>query len=106
MCMCLYVARVVISLLQSCVIGHYPDVKTHLVFLACMESASDPVEGAQGCAQTQGLDWDAINTCVQGTEGNALEHAMGVRTENLEYALCFFWAPPLVFGPPNSCVRV
>jgi len=71
------------NLIESCVIGHYPDTNTHLTFINCMESASDPVSGAQGCATQQGLDWNAINTCVNGDEGNALEHNMAVRTENL-----------------------
>jgi interferon gamma-inducible protein 30 len=70
------------NIIETCAIKLHPATSDHLPFIACMESG-DPATSGATCAQQTSLDWDAINTCSTGNDGNDAEHQMGVRTDNL-----------------------
>jgi interferon gamma-inducible protein 30 len=70
--------------IQTCAIDKNGYVFSRVFpFIYCMESSSDILGSAQKCAQQTSQDWNAINACAQGTQGNNLEHHMGVLTEAL-----------------------
>jgi len=83
------------NMYEACAIEHNPGVSTTGVpnwwpFVNCMESSTDPVGAAQGCATTARVSWTDITTCAgpdpsQGsaTDGNPLMHSIGLATSNL-----------------------
>jgi interferon gamma-inducible protein 30 len=60
----------------------------HFPYIECIESDSSTDFTAVGksCAAKNGIDFNAIQTCMTSSQGNALEHQMGLQTEALQPA--------------------
>merc|ERR1712241_1169676 len=64
--------------------------KSYWPFVLCLESNDGDFDViGQQCASKTKVDFDSIKACVNGAEGNAAEHKMAVKTENL--------------NPPHQC---
>eukprot|EP00088_Acartia_fossae_P022310 TRINITY_DN23550_c0_g1_i1.p1 TRINITY_DN23550_c0_g1~~TRINITY_DN23550_c0_g1_i1.p1 ORF type:complete len:230 (-),score=26.19 TRINITY_DN23550_c0_g1_i1:51-740(-) len=74
------------NILEACIIRHLDMNPTkYIPVVACMEGADDPVLAAKGCiTDLSQLDYKVVKKCANGLEGNLLEHAMGLATEQLE----------------------
>ncbi|KFM58934.1 Gamma-interferon-inducible lysosomal thiol reductase, partial [Stegodyphus mimosarum] len=74
---------------QSCVISLYPEKKDQMNFIDCMENYPRPSQSAAKCARRMSLDWNKIEKCASGDEGNRLLHENAQLTENLNPRLYF-----------------
>lgn len=55
-----------------------------LPFAICLEdNTTDFIAQGQRCAAKYSLDWQTINSCVNGPEGNRLMYEIAVATESL-----------------------
>ncbi|XP_055343009.1 uncharacterized protein LOC129591395 [Paramacrobiotus metropolitanus] len=85
------------NVIQSCALKYLPlnntdpATKISRVFtlINCMEAAKDPSSAGPDCASQQSIDFAPIDKCSKSSEGNQLEHTMGVRTESLDPKLTF-----------------
>lgn len=76
---------------------YYPDVSQWFPFINCIEGAgSKPTTSAPQCASQTGLDYNKIETCAFGTEGNGLMHQVATATNNLQPA--HQWTPWVVIN--------
>jgi len=76
------------NVIESCAISLLRDFKAYWPFLLCLESTSesDFDKSAPQCAKEAGLadaDYADIKTCAEGSEGNAIEHQMALKTDAL-----------------------
>lgn len=93
---------------QACAISQNNDTTVWWPFVHCMETSSDPVNAASGCATSAGIDWSRVQTCAgpqpdQGSadEGNPLMHSIGAATQSLQPP--HQWTPWMVMnGRPLS----
>lgn len=74
---------------QTCAIKLYPDTKTHLSFINCMESYFRPSRAGSMCARRSSVDYSEILDCVNGPDGNEYMHEMAVATRSLNPRLNF-----------------
>jgi len=67
---------------EQCAIDAYPDFKTHYPFYLCMERAgSKMVHHAKECAEGAGLNYTAIEACVNDpVKSAALQHKYAALT--------------------------
>jgi len=86
----------------SCVMSHVGDIASYLPFINCIESADDPDSALQGCCQQSGIDFDTMNDCANGMEGNTLEHAMGLLTEALNPSIFVTGVPVITINGEES----
>lgn len=82
------------NMYEACAIAHYNtttnNVPTWWPMVNCMESATDPVAAAQGCATNNGIAWSTITACAGAdpangdpNDGNKVMNAVGVATNTL-----------------------
>lgn len=69
------------DLIEACTIGLNPDVAAYGPFVGCFEGVHQSIpSAAKGCAESVGLDFDAIAACVSGPAGQAYNTANAKRT--------------------------
>lgn len=99
---------------EACAISHFnttnpaTGIPTWWGMVNCMESATNPVTAAQGCATNNGIDWTKIDSCAGsdpsvGTigDGNTIMHEVGLATTSLQPP--HQWTPWVVLnGKPLS----
>ena len=56
----------------------------YLPVIYCMESANDPIASAEKCVTSAKMDWNMIDTCSKGKEGNSLMHQAALLTSALD----------------------
>jgi interferon gamma-inducible protein 30 len=72
------------NLIEGCAIKKYEFYTQALPFILCLEdNTTDFSAQGQRCATKFNLDWNAINTCATGTEGNKYMYDFAVATEKL-----------------------
>lgn len=73
------------NLIENC-LQKYTDYEFDVYFpiIYCMEDSSDPIAAAEKCITDAKQDWNAINKCAKGEEGNGLMHKSGMKTDALE----------------------
>jgi len=83
----------VANMYEACAIDISPNTTSWWPMVLCMEKASSPVNAAQGCATSAGLDWSAIAKCAgddpsvgSADHGNPLMHKIADATNNLQPA--------------------
>ncbi|XP_003388404.1 PREDICTED: gamma-interferon-inducible lysosomal thiol reductase-like [Amphimedon queenslandica] len=75
-----------INKVDACLLHYYPDRKDFWPFIHCMdeEGQEQDLEVGSNCAKQQGLDWDKIKTCTDGSLGTQLQMMAYNTTANLE----------------------
>lgn len=72
------------NLIEGCAIKKYEFYTQALPFILCLEeNTTDFSAQGQRCATKFNLDWNAINTCATGAEGNKYMYDFAVATEKL-----------------------
>ena len=72
------------NLIEACVTRKYDYYSKGLPFVLCLdENTTDFSAQGQRCASRLGLNWNEIDTCAKGSEGNKLMYDIAVATENL-----------------------
>jgi len=73
------------NLIESCAIFITKrDESKYLPYIHCLE-VNDPVNDAMKCANKTGLDWDRMQECIDGSEGNVYQHAIATETPKHNY---------------------
>jgi len=73
------------NLIETCSIHVSGGINASFPFIACMEMSDQSIkDSASQCAKDHGVDLSAIMQCVNGPVGNKLEHAMAVKTDQLD----------------------
>jgi len=90
------------NLIMACGINLNNSTDQWFPFINCIEdSNSEPDRVAQQCAKQAGLDYSAIDSCVQGSQGNKIMHSIAEATQNLQPP--HQWTPWVVMnGKPLS----
>ena len=73
------------NFIENCILkytSYEPDA--YLPIIHCMEKTDDPVAVAEKCVVDQKLNWNTVDKCAQGKEGNALMHQSAVLTGALQ----------------------
>lgn len=55
----------------------------HVPFINCLESFGPTLVNSKLCASILNLCYESIESCVNGNQGNALEHEMAIKTDAL-----------------------
>ena len=63
---------------------HYYQNTDFLNFFLCLESSNDPSTSGSGCATKYNLNYTEVQNCVDGAEGNQLQHEVAVETDSLQ----------------------
>lgn len=73
------------NLIETCAISILKNTSVYFPFIHCLELSIgySPLPEAKQCASSLGIDFDPIDKCQSGPEGNALEHAMAQKTDAL-----------------------
>lgn len=72
------------NLIEACAQKKFDYYSQGLPFSICLEqNTTDFVAQGQRCATKYGMDWNTINTCATGSEGNKLMYDIAVATEKL-----------------------
>jgi len=75
------------NLIEACAIRKFDYYSQGLPFALCLEdNTTDFIAQGQRCATKYGLDWNTINTCATGKEGNQIMYEFAVATEKLNPA--------------------
>lgn len=75
------------NVIEACAIKKTDYYTQALPFILCLEdNTTDFSAQGQRCATKLGLDWQAINTCATGTEGNKYMLEYAIATEKLNPA--------------------
>jgi len=76
------------NILEACIMNHLDwDSSVYMPVISCMEGADDPVYAALGCVRDLSkLNYQDVDKCAKGAEGNALMHQIAVKTEGLSPA--------------------
>lgn len=70
-----------VNTLETCALNILP-VAQRIPFVQCMET-TPYINYGPSCAQRVGADWNRLNQCYLGTEGNNLEHQVALKTAAL-----------------------
>jgi hypothetical protein len=76
------------NMVQACALNLYPAEK-QVPFVKCMLSQRRPHKAGESCATTLGLQYDVIESCVNGDAGPKYLKGMGQKTESLRPKLSF-----------------
>uniref|UniRef100_H2YDR8 Saposin A-type domain-containing protein n=1 Tax=Ciona savignyi TaxID=51511 RepID=H2YDR8_CIOSA len=80
------------NLIENCLMNATHNItERYLPVVQCMESAKDPIQAAEPCIVSAGLNWTSIDICASGADGATLMHRVGVATEALNPTLN--WVP-------------
>jgi len=72
------------NMMETCAMSLLKDFKSYWPFVLCLESTNGDFDTiGQQCASKAKVDFDSIKACVNGAQGNAAEHKMAEKTENL-----------------------
>lgn len=78
------------NLIQTCAIQITERNATrYMPFVNCMEQQPEPLAVSSLCADRHGLNYESIRECVLGSEGNAYQHEIAVKTEELANPLTY-----------------
>jgi len=78
------------NMYHACALENVEDQMTGLNVVKCMiDDNSRPEESARKCARQLGLDFESIQTCATGAEGEQLHYQAGVKTESLSPRVTF-----------------
>lgn len=76
------------NLIETCAISLLKNISVSFPFVHCfevtIERSGDPKSVAEHCAKSSGIDYAPIEACVNGPQGNELEHEMAQKTDALE----------------------
>lgn len=76
------------NLIETCAISLLKNISVSFPFVHCfevsIEHSGDPKSVAQHCAKSSEIDYTPIEACVNGPQGNELEHEMAKKTDALE----------------------
>ncbi|KAL2632704.1 hypothetical protein R1flu_004183 [Riccia fluitans] len=79
-----------LNIIQSCAIHHYPDVTQWFPFVFCLEKlVTDLPRGKvfqnwKSCVEPSGVDFETIDKCFEGQEGDKIVRANGAETDSLK----------------------
>jgi interferon gamma-inducible protein 30 len=74
-------------MIEVCAIKKFDFYTQGLPFSICLEdNTTDFIAQGQRCALKYGMDWNVINTCVNGPEGNKLMYDISIATDKLNPA--------------------
>ena len=72
------------NLIEACAIRKFDYYTQGIPFSICLEeNTTDFVAQGQRCAAKYSMDWNTINTCANGAEGNKLMYDISVATDKL-----------------------
>eukprot|EP00795_Rhopilema_esculentum_P004765 gene4765-21069_t len=71
------------NLIETCAIHAAGNASVYAPFIHCMEYYGPTTSNLQYCATTSHMDYATINSCVQGSLGNQLQHQMALKTDAL-----------------------
>ncbi|XP_021956740.1 gamma-interferon-inducible lysosomal thiol reductase [Folsomia candida] len=81
--------------LHSCAL-HVLHYKLSTKFICCMESSKDFDKAGPECAKKLHIDFKALKTCADSSEGNYLHYLNGVQTSKLDPP--HEWVPWILFN--------
>jgi len=90
------------NIIMACAMSYHTNFTEYFPFVECMEQTREPCNAGRKCAKKSGWsDYDKIESCSQGKEGNMLEHEIAVATDSLNPP--HKWTPWVVMnGKPLS----
>ncbi|XP_066298640.1 gamma-interferon-inducible lysosomal thiol reductase-like [Branchiostoma lanceolatum] len=75
------------NLIETCTLHMLKNISAAFPFIHCIESrveySDNPKKAAEKCASKMQVDFSAIEKCADGSQGNALEHEMALKTGSL-----------------------
>lgn len=78
------------NIYHACVLEKVEDQMTRLNIVKCMiDENSRPEESARQCSGQWSVDFESIQTCARGAEGEELHYRAGVKTDSLSPAVTF-----------------
>ncbi|KAJ9582816.1 hypothetical protein L9F63_022835, partial [Diploptera punctata] len=82
---------------QACALSLLPhNATTQVQFVSCVMSSQSPPNAGRQCANILGIDYNAIASCANSTEGQNLLAALGNRTHSVSPKITFI--PTIVFN--------
>ena len=73
------------NLIENCILKYQKyDADAYMPIIHCIESADNPISAAEKCVTDGKMDWNTIDTCSKGKEGNALMHKSAQLTDALQ----------------------
>ena len=76
------------NMVQACALNIYPADK-QVPFVKCMMSKRSPYTAGETCAKSLGLEYDKVDSCVKGSDGQKYLLEMGRKKEALDPKLNF-----------------
>ena len=71
-----------LNLVETCALHMLSHPVQFMPFIHCLET-NPSMANAKACASQLAIEWGPISNCVNGSEGNHLEHQMAVKTRAL-----------------------